>query len=116
MFSKHPHYRNVLAIFIGIILMVIPNIEPFPFILGLLYFTCGAIFGFFWPKKSWRWGLWIAGPLLLLMLFSIAFAGLPKVFIQDIMVIIVPIIAASFGGFAGAWFKYREIKRGVFNR
>jgi len=53
---------------------------------------------------------------LLLMLFSIAFAGLPKVFIQDIMVIIVPIIAASFGGFAGAWFKYREIKRGVFNR
>ncbi len=114
MVTKYPTYKYILAIIIGISIMFVPDINPFPYILGLIYFFCGLLFGFLFPGKSWRWGLWLTGPFLFFMLFSIAFAGISKIFSDDVLIIIVPITSACLGSFLGAWLKLkRRPERGI---
>ena len=70
--SKYPY---ILAIVLGLTIPFIPEIEPFPIILGLIYLFGGSLFGFLWPKESWRWGIWIVGPMVVLIGLSVLFAG-----------------------------------------
>jgi hypothetical protein len=36
-------------------------------IVGIVLFLVGLAFGFVWPNRSWRWGLWITSPLIILI-------------------------------------------------
>jgi len=116
MVTKYPGYIYILAIATGIGIMFIHDIEPFPYILGPIYLFGGLLFGILWPKKSWRWGLWIAGPMLFLMLLSTAFAGITRIFLEDVLVIIVPITSACLGSFVGSRLMLRKTNPKVINQ
>ena len=63
-----------------------------------VYFVAGAIMGIGWPRPSWAWGVWVAMPLVLLILLSVAFAGQFGAFLRHDLV---PLIAVLGGGLAG---------------
>jgi hypothetical protein len=106
--SKYPY---VLAIIFGLLVPFIGDIEPFPFPLALMYFFGGGLFGFLWPKVSWRWGFWIVGPMIGLIGLSVLFAGQLEVFLKkDLPILVVAITSACLGSFISAWFKHRRRK------
>jgi hypothetical protein len=79
-------------------------------IIGIVLFIVGLIFGFAWPKKSWRWGLRICSPAIILIGFSLVFAGNLTAFLKyDLPILLVGLIAASSGSFIGAWLKRRRL-------
>ncbi len=105
----------ILAIFFGLTIPLIPEMEPYPFVLGLVYFVGGSLFGFFWPNESWRWGVWIVGPMIFFLLLSVAFAGQVEVFLKkDLPVLLMAIVAACLGAFLFAKFKLN--RRKVFEK
>ena len=111
MTTKPSKYPYVLAIIYGLLVPFIPVTEPFPLPLAFLYFIGGGLFGFLWPKVSWRWGLWIAGPMIALIGLSVLFGGQLEVFLKkDLPILILAIISACLGSFVLAWFKHRRIK------
>ncbi len=104
-------YPFILAIILGLTIPFIPEIEPFPIILGLIYFFGGSLFGFLWPKESWRWGIWIAGPMIVLLGLSVLFAGQFEIFLKkDLPILLLAIISACFGSFLLAWLKNGRTK------
>ncbi len=104
-YTKLPY---ILAIIFGLIVPFIPKMEPFPVPLALIYLFCGGIFGFFWPKESWRWGLWIAGPVLFFLALSIIFTGQLEIFFKkDLPVLLLAIGSACLGGFILAWYNQK---------
>ena len=106
--SKYPY---ILAVIVGLTIPFIPKIEPFPIILGLIYLFVGGLFGFLWQKESWRWGLWIVGPMIGLIGLSILFAGQLDMFLKkDLPILFVAIIAACLGGFLLTWLKHSRSK------
>ena len=104
-------YSLILAIILGLLIPFIPEMNPFPIILGLIYFLAGSLFGFLWPKKSWSWGIWIAGPVIILMGLSVLFAGQLDIFLKkDLPKLLVAIISACLGSYIFAWYKNRRMK------
>lgn len=80
-------------------------------IVGIILFLVSLVVGFVWPQKSWRWGLWIAGPIIILIGFSMLFTGNISSFLKfDLPLIIIGLLAASCGSFIGAWLKKRRIQ------
>ncbi|NNT71450.1 hypothetical protein HKT18_04385 [Flavobacterium sp. IMCC34852] len=105
----------LLAIILGLAIPFIPEMEPFPIILGIIYFICGSLFGFVWPKPSWRWGIWITGPMTVLLLLSVLFAGQVDVFLKkDLPLLLLAITTTGLGSFLFARLKNKrttEIKK-----
>lgn len=103
-------YSFILAIILGLTIAFIPEIEPFPIILGLIYFLGGSLFGFLWPKESWGWGIWIAGPMVILIGLSVLFTGQLEMFLKkDLPLLLLAISSACLGSFLLARFKHRRI-------
>ncbi|MEO6221155.1 MAG: hypothetical protein ABIO81_12050 [Ginsengibacter sp.] len=106
--SKYPY---VLAIVFGLLIPFIPDIEPFPIPLGLMYLFGGSLFGFLWPKQSWRWGLWIVGPMIVFIGLSVLFAGQLEMFLKkDLPILILAITSACLGSFILSWVKHLRTK------
>lgn len=106
-------FPYILAVLVGLSIPFIPEIAPFPITLGIIFFLCGSVFGFLWPKESWRWGLWIVGPLFLLIMVSVLFAGQLDIFFQkDLPKIIVAITATSIGSTILARFQKSRTHKG----
>ena len=107
--TKQPTYRYVVAIVTGFIIIFLPDIEPTPIPLVLITLALGLLFGFIWSTQSWRWGLWIAGPMVVLIGLSVAFSGYFEIFLKKDLPILVSVTgAACLGSFAGAWVKRRR--------
>jgi hypothetical protein len=107
--SKFPY---ILAVISGLALRFVPDIQPALLIPGLIYFFAGIVFGFLWPKESWRWGIWIVGPVIVLTSLSVLFAGQLEIFLKkDLPVILIALIAACLGSFISAWFKSSRTKK-----
>ena len=107
--SKYPY---ILAIIFGLIVPLIPEMEPFPVTLGLIYLFGGSLFGFLWPKESWHWGIWIVGPTVVLVGLSVLFGGQLEMFLKkDLPLLLLAIIAACLGSFLLARFKHSRAKR-----
>ena len=114
--TKPAWYVYVLAIISG---MAIPAIvtssltEPSLTLLGALYFASMAlvafILGFFWPSKSWRWGLWVVSPMLVMVALSIAFTGLGPNILKDLFLAVGSVLIPCTGGFLGAWLSEKRI-------
>jgi MFS family permease len=82
--------------------------EPLPIFFTLFYLFGGVLFGFLWPQVSWRWGFWIAGPILVFLGLSVLFAGQFEVFIRkDLPLLLLAVASACFGSFISAWLKSR---------
>ena len=72
----------------------------------------GSLLGFVWPEKSWRWGVWICGPIILLVGLSVLFAGNVDTFLKkDLPVMLVAFVASCIGGFLGARAKQRKLQK-----
>jgi peptidoglycan/LPS O-acetylase OafA/YrhL len=105
--SKYPY---VLAILYGILAFFIPATEPLPIFLSLffLFLLGGGLFGFLWPRESWRWGLWIAGPMVGFLGLSVLFAGkLEEFFNKDLLLLLLVVASPCLGSFISARFKRR---------
>lgn len=63
---------NSLAILLGGVALFAPSITPRLGNLFINFLIVGAFLGFFWPERSWRWGLWLAIPVVTLGLVSLA--------------------------------------------
>ena len=109
--TEPPKHSYAFAIICGIMVLFFPDFEPFSIFTIVFYLLlAGALFGFIWPRKSWRWGLWIAGPMVALLVLSVLFAGNLEVFFRnDFPLLLSAIIAACAGSFISAWFKKRQI-------
>ena len=106
--SKYPY---LLAIILGIVIPFFPEFEPYPITLGLFYLYGGSLFGFFWPKESWRWGIWIASPMIVFMGLIVLFGGKFDIFLKkDLPILLLAIIPACVGSFLFALFKHRHAK------
>jgi hypothetical protein len=106
--SKYPY---ILAIITGLTVPFIPEMKPFLFIHGLIYFFGGSLFGFLWPKESWRWGIWITGPMIVLIMLSVLFAGQVGMFLKkDLPILLLAIISTCLGSFLLARFKNKRTK------
>lgn len=109
MSTRSPKYPYILAIISGLVAFFIPATETFSIILPLVFLFAGGVFGFLWPKESWRWGFWIALPLLAFLSLSLLFAGQLDVFLKkDLPPLLFAMTAACFGSFISAWFKQRR--------
>ncbi len=101
-------YQYVLAILYGILAFFIPATEPLQIFLAFLgfFFLGGILFGFFWPRDSWRWGLWVTCPVLAFLSLSVLFAGdFQSFFNKDLLLLMLVIASACLGGFIAAWYK-----------
>ncbi len=104
--SKYPY---LLALLYGVIPFFISDLVSQPFSLGIFYLLGGMLFGLIWPGASWRWGLWITGPMIAFLFLSVVFAGQLEVFFKkDLPLLLLSIAVACVGSFVAAWFKRRR--------
>lgn len=105
---KTPKYAYILAILIGLFALFFAAPHGFALIPAVVFLISGLTFGFIWPLKSWKWGLWLAGPLILLITLSVLFAGrLDAFFKYDLPIILLAVSMACLGSFTSAWFRKR---------
>ena len=116
--SKHPPpYAYVLTVGFGILAFIISIMLPsvvlpsvgmaFSFQKILLdvavYLSFGIVVGLLWPMLSWKCGIWLAVPWVLLIGFSVLFAGYVGVFLQkDLPFLIAILISGGLGGLIGS--------------
>jgi hypothetical protein len=111
MITMNSKYAYTLAVVLGLTIPFIPEMKPFPIILGIIYLFGGSLFGFLWPKESWRWGVWIVGPIIVLMGLSVLFAGQLDIFLnKDLPILLFSMICACSGSLLLARFKNSRIK------
>ncbi len=102
--AKPAWYVYILAVMSGmVILSPVGNMN----LTG--YITVALILGFIWPSKSWRWGLWVSSPTLVVIGLSIAFAGLGPFISKDLLPLTRMVLFSCAGGILGAWIKERRI-------
>lgn len=109
-YQKWPYF---LAALTGIGLQFTDGIEYFPGPQLIIGFLIGGLFGFFWPKISWIWGLWIMCPILILLSFSVLFAGNLEVFLEkDLPVSEISFLSACLGSYVFSRWKVRRSTEG----
>ncbi len=110
--KDYPNWPFFLVIIAGFCLQFTGALECFPYPQIILGFLIGGLFGFIWPKVSWRWGLWMVGPILGLLVLSLLFAGNFDVFLEkDLPVPGVTFLSASMGGFVFSKWKESRSKK-----
>jgi hypothetical protein len=109
MYSK---YLYILAMISGFILPLASDIEPFPIPLVILCLLVSGALGFFWPRESWRWGLWMIGPSFTLSLLSIVFAGQTEIFFKkDLPIFLITMLSIFVGSYVFAIISNRYAKK-----
>ena len=113
--AKPTRIFYVLAVISGVTVFVLASflhLGP-----GLTFFVIvdagsslvAIIFGYFWPSQSWRWGLWVLSPFLVMMGLSIAFSGLGPHILKDLSITAVAALVSCAGGILGALLKERRL-------
>lgn len=112
-------YSYAIAIFLGLASTFLMSsrlrAEGIALLKGLSIFLAvwaalGVPMGVTWPGKGWRWGLWLASPLWVLVMLSFVFAGgLHLLLVKDLPILVGVTVAACAGAWIGARFvRYRE--------
>lgn len=98
--SGYSKLSYTLAIIAGFFVPLTAFLEPAPYAFITICFFLGGLFGFFWSKESWRWGLWTSAPSIVFMLLSQVFAKQYNIFREnDLQILLYSITASSFGSF-----------------
>lgn len=105
--QRTPTYAYAVVLIVGIPAMTVADALQPPeasvllraSIAGAVYAILGSVTGFVWPLPSWRWGLWMAAPVLVLVGLSVAFAGYVGIFLSKDLPLLVAVV---FGGSLGA--------------
>ena len=114
--TKPARYVHVLAIISGSFISSITRsvlTEPSLMLLSALnvvgYTIVAFIFGFFWPSKSWRWGIWVSSMMWVMVGLSIAFSGLGPNILKDLFLTVGSVLLSCSGGLLGAWLREKRI-------
>ena len=98
--SGYSKLSYALAIIAGFFVPLTAYLEPDPYAFIAICFFLGGLLGFFWPKESWRWGLWISAPSIVFILLSQVFSEQYNIFSEkDLPVLLYSISAGSLGSF-----------------
>jgi hypothetical protein len=110
--QQNTRFPRILAMTFGLGAPLIPGLLSLPFWTALLYFLGSGIFGLIWPYKSWQWGLWMTGPIIILALLSVAFVGGVDIFLkQDLPKLLLILVTACAGGMILPFFKKLLFKK-----
>lgn len=78
--------------------------------LGLINAVAGFGLGYLYSDKSWRWGLWLAAPLVFLTMLSLSFVGKLQMFLtRDVPVLIIVVAFACVGAYLGGRLHLRKV-------
>lgn len=103
--GKTPIFAYPLALVAGGVAMFTFVDAPL-FALYLAYAVLGALFGAFWPATSWRWGAWLAIPIVGTVVTGAVSEGTLRI-VDWLVMIGVPLFAGA-GASAGAQFRARK--------
>lgn len=93
-----------LAIITGFFIPLTAYLEPDPYAFIAICFFISGLLGFFWPKESWRWGLWISAPSIVFILLSEVFTKQYNIFREnDFQELLYSIIAGTLGSLLFAY-------------
>ena len=110
--QQYTRFPIILAMAFGLGAPLIPGLLPLPLWTGLLYFVGSGVLGLFWPVKSWQWGLWMAGPVFILALISVAFVGGVDIFLKkDLPKLLLILACACAGGIILPFLKNLVVKK-----
>lgn len=85
-------------------------------LLAAVYAAVGGALATALPRDGWRWGLWLVSPLWFLTLFSLAFTGGVRVFLEkDIAILVTAAAAATAGAHAVTRLSHPETRDGRTN-
>jgi hypothetical protein len=93
MVTETPWYAYLIAFVLGISVFSFFGKEFQPLLLALYFLFTGALLGYLWPQKSWRWGLWLTGPFLVFLGVSVLFAGGVEFFLSKEFPLLLLLIA-----------------------
>ena len=109
--SRQPRYAYAIAVFLGLLAAFAPAnlpLESPSFTTAILISTAifgaaGLLIGILWPGGTWRWGLWVVAPGLLLVTIGLISSGeFASYFRDDLPFLASGLVAACLGGFLGA--------------
>src|SRR5215510_10118833 len=100
---------NSLAIILGGLAIFAPSIHPRLGNLFINFLIVGSILGFIWPERSWRWGFWLAIPVVTLGLVSLADGFGIGTIINTVILAGQAVIAGAITGALGARFSPRRL-------
>lgn len=79
------------------------------FLTGAAFGLLGLVFGFLAPKESWRWGLWLSFPaLLILVLFSV---GERQNILLQLFYLVLTIASACLSAYAGMLLRNKHFSK-----
>jgi len=102
-------WATCLALVLSGVALLAPQINSifrFPFI---NFLVVGAILGFVWPERSWRWGLWIAIPAVTLGVINVANSQNVAAITETLIVAAQAVAAGAFMGWLGSKFSPRRL-------
>ncbi len=112
---RNPKIPYIIAIIAGLISPAIPHMGLYPMIpIAVYFFIIGSLMGLLSPKQSWRWGIWLCGPILVLTGLSVLFAGNIDIFLKkDIPLLLLAFLLASLGALIFSRIKKRQTKDNI---
>lgn len=97
--QQNTRFPTLLSMAFGLGAPLVPGFFALGIWTSIVYFIGAGIIGLFWPYRSWKWGLWMTVPILVLALLSVFFVGGLDVFIQkDLPRLLMVLVAACLGG------------------
>lgn len=100
---------NCLAIFLGGVAIMLPQLNRYLSYLFVNFLIVGAILGFFWPERSWRWGLWLAVPVVTLGIINLAVGQNVGAIVQMVSSGAQAVVAGALMGWLGFKFSPRRL-------
>jgi peptidoglycan/LPS O-acetylase OafA/YrhL len=108
---RNPKISYIIAIIVGLLSPAIPDTGIYPIPIALYFFISGSLMGLLSPKESWRWGIWLCGPIMILSGLSVLFAGNIDMFLKkDIPLLLLAFLLASLGAFIFSRIRNRQTK------
>jgi peptidoglycan/LPS O-acetylase OafA/YrhL len=102
----------IIAIIAGLISPLIPDMGIYPIPIAAWFFISGSLLGYLSPKESWRWGIWLCGPILALTGLSVLFAGNIDIFLKkDLPLLLLAFLLACLGSLIFSRIKNGQTKR-----
>ena len=96
--QQNTRFPTLLAMAFGLGAPLIPGFFSLGIWTSIIYFIGAGVMGLFWPYKSWKWGLWMTVPILVLALLSVVFVGGYDAFIKNDLPRLMIIVVAACAG------------------
>ena len=111
MSEQSPRYAYVITLALGILAVFVSmkmtsvemSLLKSIFLNAAIYLFIGIVVGLLWPMGSWRLGVWLSIPIVILMVLSLFFTGYVDVFLRKDLPVLIPIVTtACLGGIVGS--------------